>query len=315
MSNPGPVVYPQNNGSTNPDGSFNPTGSANGTTTDPNSTHTDIYGLTPEQEQWTFYLGETGILKPTPAQIRAQARLGKANPNDKMGYSQPTYRSAIDLMKYYSALGTSPNASDRQQFANMQQQLLAIGAYGTSGAVSSYRPGVWTDLDAKALLKAFQSYQQVAGKDGAGQPLTFSEYIDQASSQSAANGQGGGAGGAGGGLPSRPTLTDPDTLRLYAQKAAQAALGRNLTPDQVDAFVNQFHSEQQASFNDALKGQGAVTDKSDPRAAAIQYVASNNPQEAGAHQVIGYTDALLNSMLSGSHQLPTPNVDPTAVTY
>ena len=297
-SSPTPTSAP----SSAPLAPFDPNSTA-GSTTDPGSTGTDVYGLTPQEEQWTFYLGEAQNNTP------ATRALDRHLPTEDRPTRPPngTYGTALDLMKKYAALGSSSNPSDRQAFANLQQQLLALGAYGTSGSTNLVRFGTWTDLDAQAMLRVFKSYQQVAGKDGAGQPISFEEYVNQAAAQSAANGQAGGTGS------SNPVLlTDPDTLKRYAQMAAQAALGRNLTADQLSTFVDQFHQQQ---ISAAGAPGGALVDKNDPRASAIDFVTQQNSQEFGQHQVQGYTDSFLNMFLPNSSAAPNVNVDPTAVGY
>lgn len=312
--------YPQpSTGSFNPNTTVNPNPNApfdpNAvSTTDPGTTGVDLYGLSPTEEKWTFYLGTN--------QVVPQSALG---PLVRKGYDQEPgnnpnstpndYQSALDIMKHYAAMGTSADRSTRQAFANLQYEMLAMGAYGTSGSTQLFRPGVWTDLDAQALLKVMRSYQQVAGSDGAGQPISFEEYINQAAAQAAANGQASGGGSGSGGLPSTPVLTDPDTLTMYAQRAAQAALGHSLSKDQLSAFINTFHQSQADAYQDAVKGNGPTVDKNDPRASAIAYVANNFQHDYQQHQIQGYTDAFLNMFLGGASAAPNVNVDAQAVSY
>jgi hypothetical protein len=227
--------------------------------------------------------------------------------------------TALDLMKKFAGDGNSADPARRQLWANMQRQLIALGYYGAGASDKNVNLGQWTgQADSSALLKAMIGFQQAAGHDGAGLPLSFADWLDANTRQQYANQQGGVAGGgsgSGSGLPSTPTLADPDTLKLAAQKAAQAALGRNLSAGELSNFVDQFHAEQTSAYQSALKGQGTNVDKTDPRGSAIRFVASTNSQEFGQHQAEGYTDAFLNMFLSGPSAAPNLNVDPTAVAY
>lgn len=128
--------------------------------------------------------------------------------------------TAEQLMREYSLLAMG-NQQSRQTWANVQQQLLVAGFYGQSANTDLVKLGTWTNNDANALVQAMRSYQQVAGEDGSGAPITFAEYLDQTAQQSAAN-QAGLGQGAGGyqGLGFNVSQTDPAQIKQAAQAAA-----------------------------------------------------------------------------------------------
>jgi hypothetical protein len=285
---------------TNPDGSFNPNAAAGGAAAP--QTGTDLYGLTPDEEQWTFYLGTTPRTAAQQAAANsAAARLRRANPNDKVGKppaSSNTNATALELMRQYAKMAVSPDPTVRQQWANMQAQMLSMGLYGTSGGAMLYRPGTWTDNDASALVKAFRGYQGVAGHDGAGQPLTFAEYLDRSSQQAAANGQGGGASGA---APKQTILDDPEALKSAAMTAAQAALGSGLSEDQLNKFVAQFQGAQ-ASYQQSTD---STVVQPDATSDAMAFAQKSDPQGYANHQATGYMSALMNLFLPSQDARPT----------
>lgn len=304
-------------------GTFDPNASAS--TTDPGgNVTTDVYGLTTTEQQWTFFNGIQGgpgfeLPNGSPQARKNADEQGQINDHSNVG--QTNWQTAEQIMKGYSGLASSNQMSDRQTWANVQRQLLTIGAYGNSGNANLYRPGVWTSNDAQALITAMRSYQQVSGVGSAGTPLTFSEWLDQASGMSAANGYDH-PGGPGSSTPA-PTpiaLTNPDYLTRYAQMAAQNALGRMLKPDELNAFIDQFHQQEL----DAGTGKNAVkrTDgsysqigPSDARSAAVNYVLQNDQQEFGQHEIQGYTNAFLNMFLPNAAARPNTPVDPYSIGY
>jgi len=291
------------------------------TPTDPGATGTDIYGLSPEQEAWSTFSGTVS----TTASGRVPPSMGHREYTQD-GAPTPAQtklegETALQLMQKFTALGNSPKLADRQEWANTQRELIAINAYGNGATDQTVNLGQWTgQADSAALLKALIGYRMAAGKEGAGMPVTFAEWLDNHAKQQYANQQAGVAGsssggGGGGSLPSTPQLADPAKLELTVQKAAQAALGHNLSPDELNKFVGQFHQEQMTSYTDSLHGQGTTVDANDPRAQAIQFVTGNNKQEFGQHQAQGYTDSFLNMFLPSASAAPNVNIDPTAVSY
>lgn len=221
----------------------------------------------------------------------------------KQDFKVPVHSDAESLMKQFAAMAYN----DPSKFVALQTAL-AQGPWVSGLKVT----GAFDPDTEKALAAAMGQYLKTS--EGANVPVTFKDFILQSAQTNQTLNPTNGAGGTGG-TSSRPELTDPDTLVMYAQKAAQAALGRSLSSDEVNSFVNEFHSQQQSSFNNALQGNGPVVDKNDPRASAIGFVTSQHQQEFSQHQTQGYTDAFLNMFLGGTSAAPNVNVDSSAVGY
>lgn len=248
------------------------------------------------------------------AQQQAQSRLARANPGDNVAVDKtPTVgsydipASVEDIYKQYAAMSASVSPKDQQTYQELQKGLADAGFYGSATSIQ----GGWNGQTETALGDALVHYLQVSESTG-GVGVSFKEWLAQTAQQNAANGNAFGAGGTG---SSAPVLSDPDTLRRYAQEAAQAALGRNLTPNQLDTFVSQFHNQQIQSYTDAANHNGLSSQKDDPRASAVSFVTGSNQQEFGQHQIQGYTDAFLNMFLPSSSSAPNVPVDPSAVSY
>ena len=252
---------------------------------------------------------DTGQSTPSSGANQAASRLARAHPGEvnvaklSQPHSFEVQATSEDVMKQFAAM----SQSDPTGFASIQKELQAAGFYGNASSVF----GGWNQQTETAVKDALLQYIKVS--EGAGVPVSFLDFLkNQATANQGINGNG---QGGGGGAPSTPILTDPDTLANYAQKAAQAALGRALTPAEVNKFVAEFHGEQIQSYTDAAHHQGLSSLKDDPRASAIQYVAQANPKEYDQHQIQGYTDAFLNMFLPSGSQAPNVNTDPTAVAY
>jgi hypothetical protein len=191
------------------------------------------------------------------------------------------------------------------QWQSIQALLKQGNWYGSSTTTVQ---GGWNPQSEKALADALYSYIQVS--QGAGVPINFQQYLANVAAQTAANG-GGTSGGVG---SSTPLLTDPDTLTMYAQRAAVAALGHALDKGQLQTFIDQFHNEQINSFTDAANHNGLSAQKEDARASAINFATTGaNQQEFDRHQTTGYVDAFMNMLSPNS--APNMNVDPRAVGY
>jgi hypothetical protein len=220
------------------------------------------------------------------------------------------YSSAEEIMKQFAAM----SMNDPSGFLTIQA-LLHQGGYLPGNPQAGF-----TAETQKAITSAMAQYIQLA--HGASVPISFEEFLThQATTNMAQNPPKPGGGVA---PPTKPViqLTDPQTLANYAQRAAQAALGHNLTKEDLQKFIDSFHEQESTAQQDAYTAaqqaaQGgnpaAVIDKNDPRASAITYATAGHEKEFGQHQIQGYTDAFLNMFLGGASAAPQMNVDPTAV--
>jgi hypothetical protein len=135
------------------------------------------------------------------------------------------------IMKQFAAM----SQNDPVGFQAIQKQLADAGYYGAS----SHIYGGWNTQTELALRGAMIQYLKVS--QSAGVPVSFTQFLNNSTAANAANGNAGiaGSGGSGGSTAKvpHPTLTDPDQLTFYAQKAAQAALGRNLSQPELTQFT------------------------------------------------------------------------------
>ena len=97
--------------------------------TDPAASGTDVYGLTPDQENWSIYQGDPPAEKkslrgPGSSTYESQVPRAAWDPGSIQG------STALDLMKYFARMGNSANPAERQMWANTQRQFIALGYYG-----------------------------------------------------------------------------------------------------------------------------------------------------------------------------------------
>ena len=225
---------------------------------------------------------------------------GQFNP---LGHS-----TALQAMNYFMGL----YGSDRPQFNGVREMLANAGYYGSDeiSRVVNRAAGTW---DADALHKAMLDYTGWSKQTGS--PTTFVEWLQGGQGNknlggNSAMGSYGGGGGAGGTV----SLTDPSQITMYAQRAARASLGQELTPDQLNQFISQFHTEEQANQTAAMTGAAKVN-SSDARSESIQYIKQNFQPQMEQHESQGYMNALLNLFLPNQDQRSAINTDPNAVSY
>lgn len=187
--------------------------------------------------------------------------------------------------------------TNRAEFDGLRTALAQAGYYGsdTIGRVTGRAAGKW---DVNAMKNALGDYNTYA--HATTDPLSFTEWL--------ANNN------AIGGTAAQVTLTDPAYLAMYAQRAASNALGRSLTPNELQAFVTSFQSEEQQNQTASQTGAAKVT-SSDARSEAIQFIQKNFGAQESQHSAQGYMNALLDLFLPNASQRPSINVDPTAVSY
>lgn len=112
-------------------------------------------------------------------------------------------------------------------------------------------------------------------------------------------------------VPPKPTLTvtDPAAIRSQIQNAAQTALGRGLSEEQINAFVTQFQNEQKHA---ELAGPGATAVQPDLSSEAGKFAQQANPGAYKANQRQAFVDSLVN-LLGGTNARPTITPTPAAM--
>jgi hypothetical protein len=250
---------------------------------------TDIYG---QRGLW-----DLSGLNNNP--IINQHGLGADNPrgaNVPAG-DQKKYGHTVDYSLPEDAvkLPISLYSTDPKKYLQLQQRLFQGGFYGATSASSipwgSDPTGSTYDAYKKALVAAQQA-QYI------GNPMTPDEIIDQAITEHQA---------AQATAP-KPGMaiqtTDPAVLRGLVQQAAQASLGRNLSADQVNRFVEEFHAQEQAYSKQAYAAQTDQSGKSfnltqpNATAQAQEFVDQGNPTEEGGQLLASYVGRL-QQMLNG----------------
>ena len=215
----------------------------------------------------------------------------------------PNMQTPEAILDNYAALSyNSPDA-----YSALQAQLAQAGFMSSPTKIA----GGWTAQTEAALKSAITQYSQVSGKDTAGVPVSFTQFLadqaakngpaleqelakDQATAEAAAT------------PPSAPQA-DPAELQQTAQSAAQEALGRNLTQAELNDFVSSFHSKQMSAFAAAQAG-GTTYETPNEGADAARFVIQNNQHEYGQHEIQGYADAFLRMM--GISNAPDVQVAP-----
>jgi hypothetical protein len=215
-------------------------------------------------------------------------------------------QTAEQIMNHYAAM----SRNDPLAFAALQKELADGGFYGPP---STTVIGGFKKQTQDALKTAMLQFLQ-QGSTGVAQ--NFTQFLaSEASVNRGINGNIPGQSGSGGGS-STPLLTDPDELTRYAQMAAQNSLGRSLSKQELNSFIDQFHMQQIQSYTDAANHNGLSSMKDDPRASAIGFVTSTNKPEFEQHQIQGYTDSFLNMFLpSSTSAAPSPTMDPQGIGY
>jgi hypothetical protein len=198
-----------------------------------------------------------------------------------------------DLVKYPIDL----YAKDPKAYLALQQQLYQGGFYGSTPASSipwGTDPAGSTYDAYKKVLIAAQQAQAI------GHSLTPDQVLAQAIQQHQAAAAAGPSGKPG----MVVQYSDPAVLRGLVQQAAQASLGRNLSTEQVNAFVNEFHAQEAAfskkNYAAQLDQTGKEFDLTQPNAAAQaqEFVDQSNPKEEGGQLLASYVGRL-QQMLSG----------------
>lgn len=251
--------------------------------------------------------GKSVLLGTTPTELPG-SRMGLG---DQTLGQTPNYGTTQSYMQHVIDLWAAQD-EERQKFPNrlttyeqLQRALWQAGFYGQT-SLDSIHVGQWTSQTQSALIGALGNYEQLA--KGGKLPLTFSEFLNQNAVMGQDGGQNSGGSNSSSPAPFQANLADPNTIRAVAQNAAQQALGRSLSDDELSKFVQQFQAEQTAAERTAYNGTGTVT-QPDLSSEAASFVQQNNPKAYQQNQRSAYLDALVN-LLGGTRPsvTPTPSV-------
>lgn len=202
--------------------------------------------------------------------------------------------------------------TDQAKFLAIQQAL-NNGNWGT--VVPS---GRMDDATQHALGMAIKNWSQmVYNTDMTSVPFTQFLLGGVAGGSSFPNPGSPGSGGSGSThKPPVVRVTDPSAIATAAQSAAESALGRSLTADQLHQFVSEFQNQQKHyqldAYNAASSGVGATVASPDLRTEALAYAEQADPQAYNQDKRTAYMDALariLGDSTAPSMPTPPPSVD------
>jgi hypothetical protein len=184
-------------------------------------------------------------------------------------------------------------ARDPGALADLQKRLWAGGFYSTGVDPDQIALGDYDE-------QTFAAWKKAVARAGAffasGKEVTVDDVIDMAvgiGDTSGARGAGAGAGGAGR-QPLSVDLTNPEDIRMVANRAAVSILGRGFRQEELERFVSSFHasqaSAQGAAYGAATAG-GTTVGAPSVQGAAEAYARSAAPAEAGAHTFVNVYDS------------------------
>lgn len=208
---------------------------------------------------------------------------------DRQAAQNPVLGLPADLVKRPITLfGSDPKA-----YLAFQQALFAGGFYGAASAKSI----PWGSDPAGATYDAWKRVLSAAQQaQAAGIRLTPDEVL--------ARGAQAGTSGPQAKAPMVIQTTDPALLAGLVQRAAQDALGRNLSKAEVDSFVQSFHNQERAYSQKRYQAEQNTTGASfelsspDASAQAQQFVEQGHPAEAANNMEADYI-GVLQRMLRG----------------
>lgn len=248
----------------------------------------DIWGLGKRAKNQIF-LGTTGGRAPRPGQTAPQP----GQPMEDPGAAPiPRFTTALEAMQQLPKL----YAANRAGYIALQQKLYRGGFYGQTASPQSIGLGAYNDQTINAYRSAVLKASQFAD---AATPVTFDELLAQSS-----------------GLPPAKKriqpgfvaqYSDPQVVAALAQRAAQTALGRNLTTVEVQAYVREFHAAEQAWNADqkaAAQTAATGTDVATRQAPSAEAVAEKFVQrgsrgtEASGNRLADYVN-VLREMVGG----------------
>ena len=265
-------------------------GQANGVSSDSaQKSLWDLSGLDTSPGKVITYQYEPhlGPNNPRAANIPGEVDNPK-NPGDQTQSVAPQVLMRRPIEYYYK---------DPAKYLDFQQRLFAGGFYGATPASSipwgTDPQGATLDAWKKVLIAAQQA-------QSSGYNITPDQILQQGIEQHQA---------AIKNAPvSKPGMivqySDPAALTGIVQQAAQASLHRNLSPDEINRFIQEFHAQEAAyskkNYQAQLDTTGKEFDLTQPnaQAQAEQFVQQGHPAEAGGELLASYM-AQLQSMLNG----------------
>jgi hypothetical protein len=161
-------------------------------------------------------------------------------------------------------------------------------------AIPGYRPVLGNRADPKLKSVFGQALTQINALNAPDDSPTRGKSLDDALASLAANPIGGMNGDSG--LP-KFRLNDPDTLKKAFESGAQSALGRTLSPEDMNKLVNSFN-QLDMNYQRAAAGGGGTTATQAPDAGVFAETQAEKmaPAEAEANDYSSYIGVLSDWM-------------------
>lgn len=200
--------------------------------------------------------------------------------------------------RYTSGYEFFPGSQTPEWRARLQLALDAAGMYGNN---PQYRRGVW---DPEVDAKAFNSILGVANTQG----WTWQEALTEMGRLNAEGRGVGGRGGGGRGGRAAPSITvevsNPDDLRVLADRVSRSSIGKKLEPEQMENFVKAYQAIEQGAAQQqiAAAGREGSTILAGPPSAetfAQQQIEQTQPGEVKARAFVEKF-AVFNDLLGGT---------------
>lgn len=184
-------------------------------------------------------------------------------------------------------------AQNKDGYLILQHALFDGGFYGTASS-TSIAFGAGIDATLTAWRRALTATAQA---QSAGLNLTPEDVIRQAAEDRRK---------AAGKAPTGPLIVeheDPHALAGMLQQAAQAALGHDLSDQEVEHFISEYKSAEDAYYKQRLVASNATAGRvdltrPDPSAQAKSFVQGEHGTEAAGDNLANYVGAL-EGMLKG----------------
>lgn len=235
----------------------------------------------------TLVPGYSGAERPTP------------------GAGLAVQQSIKELMRGLAAMAYSPTG--QEEYLKWQRLVFAAGFYGSTKAEDVAWGSFANSED--AFSKALISLAKV---NEAGAPISFEEYLSKAAADKAKAAKEYGQGKT----PAKDVreLTNTKVISGVLQQTAQSVLGRNLSKEEVEHFVSEYHANEVDYYRtvgpettlsptdetDALGTSNVqyAMSRPDLQASALEAVQEDHGAEAGGNQMADYL-GVIESLLGG----------------
>lgn len=186
-------------------------------------------------------------------------------------------------------------AINRDDRARLKARMNAVGLYGTTG----YKPGSWTDEDARAYQTVLEAANAMGVRDA-------NVVIDNLGEDAKA-----GARVQGPRAPLVSNISNPDTIRSVLRETAYSLTGSRLSEAEEQSLIAAYQGQQQASqqANYAAGGTGGpggtVVDAATLQGFAEGQIEKMRPGDVAAHRHLDAFEKILGSMGTLASETPT----------